>query len=256
LYANDNGPRAGSSGAVKEQKLPDEKVVKASENRKAEVSAEIAALKGCAAYIQLDPGPQKLAVYMLRRFANGSGSMCPGQGKTLAPRFKVCRQTINHWLRLIVDAEVFSVERRARRGAGVGRGRTSNVYRLNPACLDVYTTQDATLVATQNTTAESLSEKYEPTDQEPSTKELEPKGLGEIGVYTNASNTTANGSKVDAPLQTTVTPRAPRQHDHPARFTLARNTNESSLRCRLKKRMDKRQISRVHRLCSRFEGDE
>jgi hypothetical protein len=110
---------------------------------------------------------------MMRHYANSDGSMYPNQGRTLAPKFGVSRRTIMRMLAVLVREGVFTVERRCR-GVGGGRGRTTNVYRFNPACVTQIGTQVVTLVGTLGVTAEVPSVHVEATQVELPTGENEP----------------------------------------------------------------------------------
>jgi hypothetical protein len=49
-------------------------------NRNDAVGQQIAALKKSSVFKTLGPGPQQLAVHLMRKYANGTGDMFPRQG--------------------------------------------------------------------------------------------------------------------------------------------------------------------------------
>lgn len=96
--------------------------------------ARLETAKKTAAYRSLASRLQKFVDYCVRTYESPEHGIIVKQA-ALAKHFGVTRQTVNGWLAVIVEAGVLKRETRARQGAGAGRGRTTNRYRLNPVLL-------------------------------------------------------------------------------------------------------------------------
>ena len=113
-------------------------------------------LKTTHEFNALGPGPKRLALHMIRGYDNADGSgMYPAQ-KRLAAKVGRNRRTIIRWLAQIVASGVFLEPERRYRGGGTQGGRTTNVYRVNPALLRDSSVVDVTQPVTQPVTAEAL----------------------------------------------------------------------------------------------------
>lgn len=104
--------------------------------------ARVRSIKRTPEYKGLPKACRKLVDYLVMHHDNPTGGMFPNQGlgsekkPGLAKRFGVSRQTINGYLKMIVDAKVFCEpeHRFARAGEKRGKGgRMSNIYRVNEA---------------------------------------------------------------------------------------------------------------------------
>jgi hypothetical protein len=74
---------------------------------------------------------QRIVDHLFKRHANPKNGIFVSQAKA-ALYFGVTRQTMNGYLKIIVDSGVFTVEKRWRE-KGTKGGRTTNRYRLNTA---------------------------------------------------------------------------------------------------------------------------
>jgi hypothetical protein len=113
-------------------------------------------LKTTTEFQSLGPGPKRLVLHMIRRSDNPDGSGMFVKQASYAKSLGVTRKTINEWLRKIVSERVFLPPEVRYRGAGTKGGRSTNVYRLNPALLAPRVTRPVTQPVTQRVTAEAL----------------------------------------------------------------------------------------------------
>jgi hypothetical protein len=104
---------------------------------------------------------QRIVDHLFKRHANPKNGIFVSQAKAAA-YFGVTRQTMNGYLKIIVNSGVFTVEKRWRE-KGTKGGRTTNRYRLNtaplypPKATEPDTTPDTTPDITPDTTPDSRS---------------------------------------------------------------------------------------------------
>jgi hypothetical protein len=91
-------------------------------------------LKQRPEYTGLPLGLRNLVDYMVKRYESPDEGIIVKQTR-LALEQHVCERTLSTALGKLVKAGIFTVERRARRGAMCGAGRTTNRYRVNEALL-------------------------------------------------------------------------------------------------------------------------
>src|SRR5262249_1510941 len=108
-------------------------------------STRLGLMKETKEYQSLAPILQQVVDHCVKRYESKNEGIIVGQSK-LATRFGVRRETMSRYLSEIVDAGVFTVERRGLKGfrkdGKTGGGRTTNRYRLNEELLSQPTTSD------------------------------------------------------------------------------------------------------------------